>query len=167
MNSKIARDQPVLAPLSEYLEGGDGDGAGQVQAADRVLDRYPQASIGCGGCERGGQPRRFATKYQGVPWLVTDLRVKGCSFLGEVPVVFFREGLAKFLPVVDGSPVQVLPVIEARTAELFLVDSESERADQPKVSSRGEAATADVPRVLGNLGLVKNDIERGRVIHNS
>ena len=95
-----------------------------------------------------------------------DLRVKGCSFLGEVPVVFFRKCQAELPPVVDGSPVQVLPVIKPRAAELFLIDSESERADQPKVSSRGEAATADVPRVLGNLGLVKNDIEKGCVIHN-
>ena len=166
LNSKIASNQPVLSPLPERLEGGDGDGAGEVQAANRVLNRYPQASIGCGGCERGGETRRFTTKHQGVPWLVTDLRVKGCGFLGEVPVVFLWKYLAEFPPVIDGSPVQVFPVIEPRAAELFLIDAESEWADQPEVSSRGEAAPSDVPRVLGNLGLVQDDIEQGCVIHN-
>ena len=74
--------------------------------------------------------------------------------------------LGQRVPVVDNFNIQVLPVIEAGSAETFLVQSEPERSDEPEFAAYREAGAPHVPCILGNFWLVKNDIEGGCSIHH-
>jgi hypothetical protein len=42
---------------------------------------------------------------------------------------------------------------------VFFVEAKSQRADQPELGPDGHAGAPDVPRVLGNVGLMQDDMQ--------
>ena len=59
-------------------------------------------------------------------------------------------------------PNQVLPIVQARPAEMAIVEPEAQGPNQPKLGPQGDAGAADVARVVGNLRLMQNDMQQGR-----
>jgi len=58
--------------------------------------------------------------------------------------------------------VDVLPVVEARTADSLLVGPEAQGVDQMEAGTDAESEAADVARVRSDLRLDERDVELGR-----
>ena len=60
--------------------------------------------------------------------------------------------------MVNNLNVQMLPVVKAGPPQLLFVQLKTEGTDEPQFGSHRQAAATDIPSVLGDLGLVKNDV---------
>ena len=56
--------------------------------------------------------------------------------------------------------VNFVPVIEARTFELAIVDAKTERFNEMKGDTGGRAETCDIARIGWNLRLDERDMQR-------
>ena len=75
------------------------------------------------------------------------------------------------MPVVDDFPLQVLPIVEARAAQIVVVEPKAQRPDQPQLGPGGHARAADAARVVRNLRLIEHDVQQrlvfGRFGHDA
>ena len=58
----------------------------------------------------------------------------------------------------------MFPIIEPRPAKVIVVDAKAERPDQPQLGPHRHARAADAPSVVGNLRLVKDDVQQRFVV---
>ncbi len=73
-----------------------------------------------------------------------------------------RERFGERLPIRDVFHVEVLPVVESGAAEPSLIEPKSGRTDDPEFGPDGDARATNVSRVLRDLGLVQDDVQRAR-----
>lgn len=73
-----------------------------------------------------------------------------------------RKGFGERLPIRDVFHVEVLPVVEPGAAEPSFIEVESGGADDPKFGPDGDARATDVSRVLRDLRLVQDHMQRAR-----
>jgi hypothetical protein len=72
-----------------------------------------------------------------------------------------QEAVHEIGPVVNGFPIEMLPVVQTGASEPPVVQAETEGADQPELGSHGHARSPHVARVVGNFRLMKDDVEQG------
>ncbi len=112
-----------------------------------------------------GDPLRFTTKDQNRPRLEADIIVISCRFFRKVPMRFDGQLGDQCGPIVDDLPFKVLPIIEARPAEIGILGAKSERPHEPQFRPNGHAGPPDVAGVVMNLRLMEHDVQLGFVGH--
>lgn len=62
------------------------------------------------------------------------------------------------MPLIDDFNVQMLPVVQAGAAQVFFIQLKAKWFYEPEFCTDGQAAATDIPGVLRDFGLVKNDV---------
>ncbi len=82
---------------------------------------------------------------------------------GRVPAPFLVgiSGAQKRRQVVVHRPLEIRPVVQARSTPSSIVDRKAERADEVEHRPGGYTEPADRPGILGNPGLYQHDVKTG------
>ncbi len=82
---------------------------------------------------------------------------------GRVPASFLVgiSGSQKRRQIVVHRPLEIRPVVEARSTPSSIVDRKTERTDEVEHRPCGHAEPADRPGILGNPGLHQHDVKTG------
>src|SRR4029079_13160315 len=91
--------------------------------------------------------------------LELGVQIRPLCFFGEKPMPTSRQLSYEFAPVVDDLPFEVFPIVEAGATQVVVVDAEAERTAQPELGADGYAGAADAACVVGNLGLMEDDVQ--------
>jgi len=141
-----------------FVNSGCGS-AGEVEGADVFSHGKLEDSAGITGQDPGGEASGFAAEDEDVPGregAIPDELV--AAFLDE-PEIAVGEEADEFLPTFDDLPIEVGPIVHSGPAEMFFVQAESKRTDEPKLGTHGNASPPDIAGVLGNIWLVQNDMK--------
>ncbi len=112
-----------------------------------------------------GQAARLASEEQDISRL--ELRVPDVSLaeLRDRPPATAGKLREYFVPAVDNFPVEMVPVIHRRSAEVSFVRLKSEWPNEPQLRPDSHARPPNVPGVLRDIGLMQNDVEQGGNCH--
>ena len=155
--------QPLKIVLPQYLIHRDGHRIGEIQRPQVIAHRDAHAGVGVGKEQILGESPCLLAEHEEDLLGVLHVDVAVLSLGGEV---VHRRALVlgvEILQPVVVVDVQLIPVIQPRPLHALVVDGEAQRADEVEGRARGGAGAGDVARVLGNFGLVKNDVD---VWHN-
>jgi hypothetical protein len=101
---------------------------------------------------------RFAAEDEGIAVLVTHAGIGQASRLAEKPHSAAVEPTQQFGEVVDNLALQLFPVVQPGSADVMGVEAKSERSDQPQLGPHRHASSTDIPRILGNFGVMQDDV---------
>jgi hypothetical protein len=78
---------------------------------------------------------------------------------GQKSEISIRTGGKKIIQIIVLKNLHLGPVIQPGPFELFVIDPETQGTDQMEGCPDSRACPGDIPGVLGNPGLVKNNME--------
>ena len=145
--------------------GGNGHGVGKIQAANRIMHRYPQQLIWVGLSNGVWQATGFTTKYICVVKGIFDFGIGMLRVFAEQPHAICGQAFEQCFPVIHGLPNQMLPVIEASAPQMMFIDSKTEWPDQPELGLERNTSPADIPRILRDFGLMQDDMAAKMIAH--
>jgi len=130
--------------------------------SDRAERGDPERGVGVLGEEVGIEARALLAEDEGVAGAEVGVEVAPLGDGAEEAEAGVRVFVAKVGEIEVLVEVDQMPVVDAGAPDAVLVDAEAEPPDevQPALGGRGEAR--DVPRVLGDLGLHKDNMKRAR-----
>ena len=149
-----------MAPLPQGLERHDAHGVREVQAAGLRADGDSQQPLAVLLEQRGRQPLRFVAKDQHVAVGEPPSRRSRSAVLVKNQGSCRGEPLGQRVPIVDGLPLQVLPIVEARAAQIVVVEPKAQRPHQPQLGPGGHARPAHAAGVVRNLRLIEHDVQQ-------
>ena len=152
--------------LPDCLVDDRGGSAGQIEAADFRMHGQLQRSCRLGFEHCRWQSSSFTAQDQYIASPERRLPDGSPSGTAQEPHRPIAETFHQDVPVLDRFPFDLGSVVHASAAKVFCVESESEWPDQPQVRTGGKTTAADIPGVGGNLWLVEDHIQGGRVDHN-
>jgi hypothetical protein len=143
----------------------DRNGVGQVQAPHRIADRNAQCKVARGLQDGWRQALRLFSKDQSISPLIIGGRIQPRSRFGKEPATLGRQLILKHVPIVDYLPLQMGPIIQPGSAEMFGVNAKAKGPDQPKFRTQRHACPPNIARVLWDFRLVKNNMQLRFVFH--
>src|SRR5690348_1135463 len=118
-------------PLPPGFEYGYGHRVRQVQTACLRANRNSQQPLAVLLQETRRQPARLAAEDEHVARFISN---RGVALLGRFRKAIGparRQTIEKLSPVVDRFPFEMLPIVEARAAQVIVVEAKAQRPDQP------------------------------------
>ncbi len=109
-----------------------------------------------------GEPFGFAAQDEDVARLKSRAPDQPRAIIFDKPESAARQFFHELGPVVDRFPVEQGPVIHSGSAEVFGVEEEAERADQPQLGADRDTRAPDVSRVLRDVGLIEHHMQQWR-----
>jgi hypothetical protein len=106
-----------------------------------------------------GQPLGLLAEHQKDVLGIHRIGITGGSLGGEV--VTYRAGIfpVEILYVLVNVQIQMLPVIQPRPLHIAVIQRVSQGFDEMQGAMGGGAGAGDVPRILRDLGLQKDNVD--------
>jgi len=142
--------------LPLLLVQGNPDGRGQIQAANVWAAGQSQGMIVMGIENRLGQTGRFASKDKYVTNVKVNVPEGAFGKSREKIERTHRQLSPQLLPIHGITNLQMLPIVKPRTAQALIIKPKSSRPNNPQFSPDRDTRTADVSRVLRDLGLIQH-----------
>lgn len=148
--------------LPHGLIEDDSHGGGQVEAARGALHGDGEQTVRVLGQQRLRQAPGFPSKNQKVPLPKAFLPVgaRGFGREKEKPRLG-RLGRLQRLKGIPEPHVEMLPVIQPRPAQQFVLKGKAQRFDQVQAGPGAQAEPADVAGIGRNLRLNQDDVKHG------
>lgn len=148
-----------MPELPESFVENNGDGGGEVQAADSwVEDRHANGALAVRFKQCSGQAMGLAAEDEEVVRRIAHVAVKKRALLGckIERMVWMR--LCELIKRAMDVHVDMLPVVKPGTAQSSIVQAKSERPHKMQLSSRCSAQPRYIPCILWNSRRHQNDV---------
>ena len=150
--------QTFKVALAENLVDCDCNGIGEIERSKTVSHGDPHASLGILMQKVLGKSATLFSEEQVYLIGVANVGVAVFCLGGKTEKIGIRMLFKKIIHAIVIGDVQLMPIVKSCTLELFIVDGKAERSDQMERGAGGSAGARDVSRVLGDFGLVKNNV---------
>ena len=146
------------APLTEYLICRDRHGIAQIQASEVLAHRYPHAPVKMLVKQILGKTRRLLAENKKHLFRIGHIAVCIAALCGEKEAVFRTVCICKFGKRSVICDIELIPVIEPRAFEFFIVDLKAHRLDYVQRHTRRRTGPRDIAGILRYLRLHQNNI---------
>ena len=146
------------APLTENFIGRRADCIGKIETAQTRLHREAKTAVGILQKKFFRQSCRFFAEKQIAGIGKVTVGIDGAPF-GSKEEILTRITGKEIVKIFILGDIEILPVIETRTLEFFVINGKAHRFHDMKPRSRGGAGAGNVAGILRDLRLDQNKID--------
>ena len=148
-----------MPELPESFVENNGDGGGEVQAADGWVEyRHANCALAVRLKQCSGQAMSLAAEDQKVVRRVVHVAVKKRALLGRKIECMVWMRLRELIKQAMDVHVDMLPVVKPGAAQSSIVQAKSERPHKMQLSSRCSAQPRNISCILWDSWRYQNDV---------